>query len=332
MTPEDHHASIISSFLSHNRYEKPASPPSNGPPTHVKPKTCVYCKKPHSSNECTTVKDSVKRWEIVKEQKLRFNCLGHHKSSAYQSKFRCHTCKGKHHTSLCTEGLAKPEPKPDNTTGNKNPPGTVVHTTMTPIAQLSVPSNTVTLLKTAVATIRNQTTCCEANILFNEGAQRSFITQDLANQLQPTNREFISVSGFGAQTSPTRSLESTVTNLKTSNNVEIPLQVLSVERIATPLHLHSCHNIKIPYLKGIQLARPVTSDEDFEISLLVGADQYCGIVEDQVICGNVPTAVKSKVSLEADQTTRSVVNSLQLSSTKQDEYDLEQFWSSNQWG
>ena len=62
MIPEDHHVSITSSFLSHNRYEKPASPTSNGPPTHVKPKRCVYCKKPHSSNECTTIKDSVMRW------------------------------------------------------------------------------------------------------------------------------------------------------------------------------------------------------------------------------------------------------------------------------
>jgi hypothetical protein len=58
------------------------------------------------------------------------------------------------------------------------------------------------LLKTAIATVGNQTTYCEANILFDEGAQRSLITKDLATrlQLQPTEREFISVSGFGIQT------------------------------------------------------------------------------------------------------------------------------------
>jgi transposase InsO family protein len=207
---------------------------------------------------------------------------------------------------------------------------------MTPIAHLSIPSNTVTLLKTAIATVGNQTTYCEANILFDEGAQRSFITKDLATrlQLQSTEREFISVSGFGAQTSAARSLESTVINLKTSNNDEIPLRVLIVERIATPLQLHSRHNInKIPHLKGLQLAHPITSDENFEISLLVGADQYWKVVEDQVIRGNGPTAMKSKVGyllsgpLEADQPVRSVANFLQLSSTKQDEYDLQQFWS-----
>ena len=259
--------------------------------------------------------------------------MGHHKSSACLSKFRCRSCKGKHHTSLCNEGQPRPEiPSPaTNVTGNTS--GTVVHTTMTPIAPLTNPTHTETLLKTAIATVGNQTTYCEANILFDEGAQRSFITKDLATrlQLQPTEREFISVSGFGAQTSAARSLESTVINLKTNTNDEIPLRVLIVERIATPLQLRSHHHINnIPHLKNLQLAHPVTNYENFEISLLVGADQYWDIIEDQVIRGNGPTAMKSKVGyllsgpLKTDQPVHSIANFLQISS---DEYDLQRFWS-----
>jgi hypothetical protein len=170
ITPENHHASITSSFLSHNRHE---TPPRYVPPIHPKPKKCVYCKKEHSSNECATIKDCSKRWAIVKEQKLCFSCLGHqtrHKSSACLSKFRCRSCKGKHHTSLCNEGQPKPEiPSPAaNVTGKTS--GTVVHTTMTPIAPVTNPTHMETLLKTAIATVGNQTTYCEANILFDEGA------------------------------------------------------------------------------------------------------------------------------------------------------------------
>ena len=148
MTPEDHQASITSSFLSYSQYGKPPPLPPlrQVPPTLPKQKKCVYCKKPHSSNECTTIKDSAKRWAIVKEHKLCFNCLGHHKSSACQSKFRCRTCKGKHHIRLCTGGLPKSDPPARDANKAENPPGTVVHTTMTPIAHLSIPSNTVTLL------------------------------------------------------------------------------------------------------------------------------------------------------------------------------------------
>ena len=87
--------------------------------------------------------------------------------------------------------------------------------------------------------------------------------------------------------------------------------MLIVEKIATPPQRHSRHNVnKIPHLKGLQLALPITSDENFEISLLVRADQK--FVEDQVLRGNGPTAMKSKVGyllsgpLEADQPVRSI--------------------------
>lgn len=43
--------------------------------------------------------------------------------------------------------------------------------------------NTICLLKTAIATVVNANSQVEANILFNEGSQRSFITEELASTL-----------------------------------------------------------------------------------------------------------------------------------------------------
>lgn len=43
------------------------------------------------------------------------------------------------------------------------------------------------------------------------------------------------------------------------------------------------------------LAHLGTSDSTFQISMLIGADFYWDIVEDHVIRGNGPTAVKSKI-------------------------------------
>ena len=66
---------------------------------------------------------------------------------------------------------------------------------------LSTSNNTVTLLKTAIAAVGAQHTYGKANILFDEGAQRSFITKNLAAQLRlpPTEKEVINLSAFGAQ-------------------------------------------------------------------------------------------------------------------------------------
>ena len=46
---------------------------------------------------------------------------------------------------------------------------------------------------------------------------------------------------------------------------------------------------------GITLAHPVTDDENFELSILVSGDYYWTFVEDQVIRGEGPTAVVSKL-------------------------------------
>ena len=91
----------------------------------------------------------------------------------------------------------------------------------------------------------------------------------------------------------------------------------------------------MPHLRGLKLAHPVTSDENFAIYLLIGADHYWDIVEDTVIRGQGPTAVASKLDyllsgpLQTSfiRPSETVVNWLHtLSSTKKGEFDLEQFW------
>ncbi|VDI51319.1 Hypothetical predicted protein [Mytilus galloprovincialis] len=67
----------------------------------TKPKTCIYCKQSHSSLECTTVVDREKRFSIIKQKKVCYNCFGSHKVSECRSRFRCRKCDKKHHTSLC---------------------------------------------------------------------------------------------------------------------------------------------------------------------------------------------------------------------------------------
>ena len=82
MTSEDHRASITSSFLSYNRFEKPT--PISYP-----------------FNECIMIKDDAKRWTIVKKQKLCFSCLESTQIVRMPVKiqFAVVLVKEKHHTS-----------------------------------------------------------------------------------------------------------------------------------------------------------------------------------------------------------------------------------------
>ena len=49
------------------------------------------------------------------------------------------------------------------------------------------------------------------------------------------------------------------------------------------------------YLRGLKLAHTVKKHDSFEISLLVGAYHYGDIVNDYIVRGNDPTAVKSNI-------------------------------------
>ena len=92
---------------------------------------------------------------------------------------------------------------------------------------------------------------------------------------------------------PPTKLQATHVHLRTRAGDEVPLSVLIVPKIATPLKNLMHSPVNFPYLQGLTLAHPVTHTSDFEISLLIGADFYWSIVEDHIIRGYRPTAMQS---------------------------------------
>ena len=263
---------------------------------------CPFCKRSHKANNCDVVVDPKQRLAIVKQDNLCFNCLAQHKASQCNSRFTCRECKKRHHTSLCRcfPADSKPPPTSTQSTPITQPPATEQTSGLTTLASnpLTALYTSVCLLKTAIAEVSSYTTTAEGHILFDEGAQRSFITQQLADELHllPTSHETISVSSFGAQVSPSRTLAVATMFVHALNGTRIQISVLIVPQLAAPIrnsvrtHLHA-----IPHLQNLPLAHPVTGDENFDISVLIGADYYWHFIQDHTVRGNGPTAVQSKL-------------------------------------
>ena len=242
---------------------------------------CVYCKGQHSSSACDVVTEMSGHLAIVKRDKLCYNCLGHHKVMAYNSKFRCRNCKHKHHTTLCTGSSSQTAMGSTNSPINAKANEHSSQTTglLTPsISELNSPSQASScLLKTPVAKVSIPNVTMEGNIIFDEGAQRSFITQELAAKLnlQPHGKDNISLASFGSKSSTQRHLNMGVKEIHTLPEEKILMSMLIVPRIAPPIQNSIRTTLKhLPYIMGITLAHPVTDDENFELSILVGAD-YC---------------------------------------------------------
>ena len=148
------------------------------------------------------------------------------------------------------------------------------------------------LLKTAICTVTSANSKVAAYILFDEGAQCSFVSRDLATQLhiQPEQNKEIQISTFGTEHSKKQTLETATINVVSKSGENIPIQVLIVPMIASPLQNRFRTNIKkFPYLQGIPLAHPITQDENFEVNLLIWTDNYWRIVQDHIIRETLPS-------------------------------------------
>ena len=281
--------------------------------SHEKPRrspSCVFCKGAHKSGSCPTITCHKEHLAIIKSANLCFNCLTRHKVSQCTSKFTCKECHRKHHTSLC-HALTPADRSPSNQ--QKDPStSTTSHPTQTAEAKittqqspttvtttsLSTSHTSVCLLKTAIADVSSGTTTVEGHILFDEGAQCSFITQDLADelQLQPTSHENISISSFGAQVSTVKRLAVAPIFVHTLNGTKILVNVLIIPKLAVPVCNSVCTQLnQLSYLQQLPLAHPVTNDENFDINILIRADFYWRFVQDTVVRGDGLTAVESKL-------------------------------------
>ena len=99
--------------------------------------------------------------------------------------------------------------------------------------------------------------------------------------LETSENETIHLLAFGGQASAVRHLPLVTLNIVTTSGEKIPLRVLVVEKMATPLQTHLQQGVEhLPHLGGLKLAHLITSDENFDVSLLIGADQYWDLVEE----------------------------------------------------
>jgi hypothetical protein len=284
----------------------------------IRPPRCAFCKHEHKASLCNNVTSKTARRDIVERDKLCINCLSNsHGVDDCRSKYRCADCNGKHHTSLCLGNSNEKR-------GGKNQ----VHACFT-----SEKSQHPVLLKTAVTNIYSghHSTC--ATVLFDEGAQRSFITEATADKLNIRQKETenINVTAFGGKSEGLRSLKVANIALRDQyNGQDIGIRALIVPEITTPMqNLVRLDIATLPHLEGLTLAHPPSDVNSLDISVLIGADYYWSIVGDHTIRGNGPIAVSSKLGYllsgpNTTQTTASVLstNVMHISEDKQ----LQKFW------
>ena len=280
--------------------------------------SCSYCRQPHPSNSCSAVTDVAERKQILKTSGRCFVCLRkYHMSRDCRSNSRCAKCSGKHHVSICTGGPSRPAtrnqpsaagvsqgnprtpPCEQSTSSQSNTP-----TNITPTTSMYCEShNTPVLLQTARAQIfkpSNPGETKEIRLIFDNGSQRSYITNKLVDLLSLTHHhtETMIIKTFGSSEGSKQACKVVSIGLNLKDGGTLKLSLLSVPLICEPL---SCQPItyvrkNLDYVSSLDLADHCYDNQNLDIDVLIGCDQYWKLVTGQVIHrGYGPVAVNTRL-------------------------------------
>lgn len=170
------------------------------PSPRVNQVKCVYCGGIHYSASCESVSDPQSRFEILKRDRKCFVCLRRDHQSGSCGK-NCRRCHGNHHQSICWQSISKqhdPSAPNRNSQETHNSATLVSHATESPqLVQTTTTASSGTigtvLLQTAraVATNEDGTKSSNVRILFDNGSQRSYVTNKLKSRLslEPLRKE-----------------------------------------------------------------------------------------------------------------------------------------------
>ena len=302
----------------------PSKPPSlstflvnNGPnKPNIK---CVYCSGDHYSASCAKVADKSSRLEILRKDRRCFVCLmvGHTVAQCDRKRC-CRRCQGKHHQSICEHSfqttnqvLGNPVVRENNPfnqnprSNSFNPPDTSTSqqvqpsTTQTPPQQITTTCAKTSggvILQTATATAVSEdgskTTCVK--ILFDNGSQRSYISENLKSKLglKSKGTEALNLNTFGEKKFRKQRCELLELKLRASDGNDVVIKALKFPVICSPISatINLEHH---PHLIGIPLADKSKIDDPIDI--LIGSDFYWDIVGSEMIrAESGPVAISSK--------------------------------------
>ena len=268
---------------------------------------CIYCKGEHYSASCSKVENINERKQILKTQGRCFLCLrpNHRVRNCNYTTRNCRRCNKRHHQSICDEiTKSDNETRRDATTSNasntRNEPrqASSENTTTSASASSRNESRRV-LLQTAktMAYKEGESTGVPVRILFDNGSQRTYITENLRRKLnlKPMKKETVHLNTFGGEKF-TKSVCSLVKlSLKGVSDKKVELTALSFPTLCTNLPAR-VDLTQYPHLENLEFADTLNSENENEpVDILIGSDRYWDLVSGDVIKGTEgPIAVKSK--------------------------------------
>ena len=212
---------------------------------------CNICFKIHLTHRCFQLidKEVSERWDLIKKSKLCARCLSKWHSDGPCNK-SCERCNGSHHKLLCSnnnprkDNAAKQTEAKDAKTDKEakkddSKEKEVSHSHSVYTTRIKTPGVLLQIIKVNLKGKGEQNSLISANLLFDIGADRSYINSDLLCKIKSkfVGTVDLSVSGFGStKPSPEVMRNIYTVDLHGMKNGCGTLDLTEVPVITTPIH------------------------------------------------------------------------------------------------
>eukprot|EP00795_Rhopilema_esculentum_P009664 gene9664-biopygen11063 len=222
------------------------------------------------ARECKEVTDFRQRKAILQVAKRCFKCLrvGHvSKDCSFNQK--CFNCNGNHNSALCNKD--EQELRQDSS-----------------VAMSNVKEKTNVMLQTATAIAygEDRSKKVTVSILFDNGSQKSFISEELKRKLElkSENTEILNLNTFGSERYIKKSSDRVKVNIVVQDEV-VTVSALTSPAVCSPLNTRVDVS-HYPHLNGLAPADSVDVSNK-HIDILMGADHYFDIVIGEFYGGSI---------------------------------------------
>lgn len=300
---------------------------------------CNYCKKEHSIYDCKEfVRLTVEnRIQFIRKEKLCERCMGRtHPTNDCIAKNVCKTCQKRHHSLLHLE--KKQVHLINGTEDNTEEPEHGLDEDSTEVENIfksfNIMSSKDVLLPTARIAVYNKTGFkLYLKALIDPGSQVSIITTNAAQlinaSLQPTAMHIIGISNNRMDTAKFETSVEIHSILNTGFKHRVNMAVL--KKITTVNPNQKVNYKKWNHLGELKLADPSCMDIA-NIDVLLGADVYTEIVEEEIVKGakNTPMGIKTKLGYivlgPTEAKSESPRQNFQISIEQLND-DIQRFWN-----
>ncbi|XP_069163482.1 uncharacterized protein [Procambarus clarkii] len=235
---------------------------------------CLFCDQEHVTYKCNAYPNFDTRIKRLQELHRCTKCMGSHDPSKCVVHLRlCSRCnKGMHHYALCRKTSQSTTPREDF----MNSPTVQYCKVHQEINVLATESGNNTTLPKAQLKLINRKYRVNTRGLFNQGSQKTFITQQLVEQLKlkPAKRVKLSISGFLTNSGPREyQVVKILVRLGSSTN---SILAAVVDKLPSDLQVTGIvHTAKYLRRNLMRLAyHKINSDSLIDVGILIVADYY----------------------------------------------------------